>query len=345
MELLNFVIAFFVFIIGLCIGSFLNVVILRALSGESIVFPPSKCPKCQNRLKWWHNIPLISYMLLKGRCAFCHEKISIQYPVIEFLTGYLFLTLYLKFGLTFNTLFLSIVISIFIVISAIDIKKHIAFDLHSYILAFIGLLFNFFNFGNLYSGQTYIFNNSFIASILGLLLGAAIIGLYFGLGYIFFKTPIIGVGDIYIAGAIGACFGWKYIGLIILLAFLIQAIIYIPIFFVKLFNKKDFKTILLLSTFCIFTGLCFFYTNILRLPANILYWLFVTVLSINGFWLCTRIIKSLPKNLSELNQELMDNTMNDEIPDLSDAGTSEIYHLPFGPALCGSGLIFIFLVL
>ena len=77
---------FWICLIGLCLGSFYNVVILRSLSEESLVFPPSKCPKCQNRLKPWHNIPVFSYIFLKGKCAFCKEKISIQYPIIELTT-------------------------------------------------------------------------------------------------------------------------------------------------------------------------------------------------------------------------------------------------------------------
>ena len=75
-----------VLLTGLCIGSFLNVVILRGLSNESIVFPASKCPKCQHKLYWWHNIPVLSYILLGGKCGFCKEKISIQYPIVEILT-------------------------------------------------------------------------------------------------------------------------------------------------------------------------------------------------------------------------------------------------------------------
>ena len=74
--LLNNYILFWVAILGLCLGSFYNVVILRSLTGESIVLPPSKCPKCNTRLKPWHNIPVLSYLFLRGRCAFCKEKIS-----------------------------------------------------------------------------------------------------------------------------------------------------------------------------------------------------------------------------------------------------------------------------
>ena len=85
----SLVVLAFILIIGLVIGSFLNVVILRTVSGESIVFPASKCPKCNTPLKWYHNIPVLSYIFLRGKCGFCHEPISIQYPIVELLTGIL----------------------------------------------------------------------------------------------------------------------------------------------------------------------------------------------------------------------------------------------------------------
>src|SRR5574344_1423843 len=100
-----FVLFLLVFITGTCIGSFLNVVILRAFSNESIVLPPSKCPKCQNRLKWNHNIPILSYLFLRWKCAFCKEKISIQYPIVEIITGILFLLFFLKYGFSYVRLF------------------------------------------------------------------------------------------------------------------------------------------------------------------------------------------------------------------------------------------------
>ena len=87
--LFNYIL-FWICIFGLCFGSFYNVVILRSLSEESLVFPASKCPHCQTKLKPWHNIPVISYILLGGKCAFCKDKISIQYPLIELITMGLF---------------------------------------------------------------------------------------------------------------------------------------------------------------------------------------------------------------------------------------------------------------
>ena len=96
-ELFN-IIGFFIFIIGLCIGSFLNVVSLRAFTGESIVLPPSKCPKCGAKIKPYDNIPVLSYLILGGKCRNCKGSISIQYPIVEFVTGIGFLCLYNMFA-------------------------------------------------------------------------------------------------------------------------------------------------------------------------------------------------------------------------------------------------------
>ncbi|MDD3150805.1 MAG: prepilin peptidase, partial [Candidatus Gastranaerophilales bacterium] len=103
---LEFYNLFFVIIIGCVIGSFLNVVGLRLLSEESIVFPPSKCPNCQTRLSWRDNIPIFGYILLLGKCRYCKKPISIQYPLIELFTGIIFGLTYFYFGFTLNALFL-----------------------------------------------------------------------------------------------------------------------------------------------------------------------------------------------------------------------------------------------
>jgi leader peptidase (prepilin peptidase)/N-methyltransferase len=86
------------FIFGITIGSFLNVVIYRIPKGESIAFPSSHCQSCNTPLKWYHNIPIFSWLFLGGKCAFCKEPISKQYPIVEFVTGLIFVTLYLKVG-------------------------------------------------------------------------------------------------------------------------------------------------------------------------------------------------------------------------------------------------------
>ncbi len=96
---MTLLIALAVFVFGTMIGSFLNVVIYRIPKGESIVFPASKCQSCQTPLKWYHNIPILSWLFLKGKCAFCGEPIAKQYPIVELLTGLIFTALYFKLGL------------------------------------------------------------------------------------------------------------------------------------------------------------------------------------------------------------------------------------------------------
>ena len=76
-----------VLLVGLCVGSFLNVAILRIPEDKSILFPASHCPSCQHPLSWYHNIPLLSWIFLRGKCAFCHTSISYQYPLIELVTA------------------------------------------------------------------------------------------------------------------------------------------------------------------------------------------------------------------------------------------------------------------
>jgi len=115
-------IAIIVFIFGAMIGSFLNVVIYRIPKGESIVFPASKCQSCQNALKWWHNIPIFSWLFLRGKCYFCKEKISAQYPIVEFLTGIVFVALYFKLGLVWYLPFIAASFAALLALVMIDFK-------------------------------------------------------------------------------------------------------------------------------------------------------------------------------------------------------------------------------
>jgi len=115
-------IALFVFIFGILIGSFLNVIIYRIPKGESIAFPASKCQSCQTPLKWYHNIPIFSWSFLRGKCGFCSEKISIQYPLIELTTGILAVTLFYKLGLVWYFPIVFAVFTILLALVMIDFK-------------------------------------------------------------------------------------------------------------------------------------------------------------------------------------------------------------------------------
>lgn len=110
----------FSFILGTLIGSFLNVVIYRIPKNESIAFPASHCPTCHHPLKPWHNIPLLSWIFLQAKCAYCKAPISVQYPLIELASGLLFSISYLEFGYTIDTLLYAFVFDILLALSIID---------------------------------------------------------------------------------------------------------------------------------------------------------------------------------------------------------------------------------
>ena len=118
----EFIIEIFVFIFGILIGSFLNVVIYRIPKGESIVFPASKCQSCQTPLKWYHNIPIFSWLFLRGKCGFCSDKISMQYPLIELATGIIAVSLFYKLGLVWYMPVVFAVFTLLLALVMIDFK-------------------------------------------------------------------------------------------------------------------------------------------------------------------------------------------------------------------------------
>ncbi|MCI1273741.1 MAG: prepilin peptidase [Clostridiaceae bacterium] len=318
----------FVFIIGLCIGSFLNVVILRSLSEESIVFPASKCPKCQTPLKWWHNIPVISYIFLRGKCAFCKEPISIQYPIIELFTAIVFTLCFFKFGLSFDTLFAWIISALLIVIAMTDIKEKVVFDIHTYSLIGVGITYALIILAvALYqniTGGTFVVNkelfllNPLSISLFGALLGAAVMEIAARLGYFVAGTRAFGEGDTLIAAGLGAVFGWKTLLLILAVSIFIQVIFTLPVFVKKLIDKKDIKTVITLAIFSIY-AITFFIISKTQLLLND--WVYLTlaaILAIIGLYLCKLIISGIKKESKD-----------------------ELTYLPFGPAMVAAAFLFL----
>ena len=111
-----------IFIFGLLLGSFLNVVIIRIPKEQSIAFPPSHCTSCNTTLKWYHNIPVFSWLFLRGKCAFCKSKISMIYPIIEILSAALFTIVFYTSGLSLSSFFLASMFLILLALSVIDFK-------------------------------------------------------------------------------------------------------------------------------------------------------------------------------------------------------------------------------
>ncbi|MBE7711346.1 MAG: prepilin peptidase [Cyanobacteria bacterium SIG31] len=209
---------FWICILGACLGSFYNVVIIRSLSGESIVLPASKCPICGQKLKYWHNIPILSYLFLQGKCAFCKEKISIQYPIIEALTMGLFAFSFIKFGQSWATIFAMILSSCLLIMSTTDIKEKLVDCNIAIGLAVCGITYN------------WLINHTVLDSIYGILLGILTMEILARLGYLFKKGRAFGEADTYIAGALGACFGLSGITHILIYTLITSALFIIPIF-------------------------------------------------------------------------------------------------------------------
>lgn len=107
-------------VFGALFGSFLNVVIYRIPRGESVVFPASHCPHCHTNLKPWHNVPILSWLFLRGRCAFCGTPISAQYPLIEIISAVIAAAVYLKLGLSYASVGITAVFLTLLALSVID---------------------------------------------------------------------------------------------------------------------------------------------------------------------------------------------------------------------------------
>ena len=132
----------FVFIFGSCMGSFLNVCIYRLPKEKSIVAPRSSCPKCKALIRWYDIISILSYILLRGRCRDCGERISLRYPLVELITAALFLVLYLELGFTMELAKYIFLFSLLVIVSFIDIEYH-AIPVHLCFLGIVGgLLFS-----------------------------------------------------------------------------------------------------------------------------------------------------------------------------------------------------------
>ena len=217
-----------IFILGLIVGSFSNVCIYRIPRNESIIYPTSHCPKCRSKIKPVDNIPLLSYILLKGRCRNCKSKISIQYPIVELLTGLTYLIIYLIYGLSVQTLIYIILSSALIIIAFIDLNEQIVPDIISLPGIVIGFILSFL--------VPYI---SFVNSALGVFVGGGII-LVIGLaGSLIFKKEAMGGGDVKLAAMIGAFLGWRYIIISLFLGFFLGALAGIVLILSKIKSRED----------------------------------------------------------------------------------------------------------
>lgn len=316
------ILVIYISLIGLCVGSFLNVVILRGLTGENIVYARSKCPKCNTKLKWYMNIPLLSYLFLRGKCAFCSAKISIQYPLVELITSILFTYSFIEFGLSAKLFFVWIALSLFIVMAVTDIKETVIIDIHAYILAVVGLIYSCFNFSP----------NTILMSICGGIFGFLFFEILSLLTKKIINYRMFGEGDSLIALALGTFFGFKIMLLIIPLSFLLQFVFAIPSLIIDSY-KKDKKK-LALAYIVITAGIILFQImNFIHLSQSNFFIYLILSLVISLFLLWALIV--LLKDLALKTKENSSQKINDELK-------TSFFVLPFGPALILAGGLCLF---
>lgn len=195
-----------VFLFGSIVGSFLNVCIWRIPRNESIIRPPSHCPKCGKTILWYDNIPFLSYILLKGHCRYCKTKIPFTYFLVELITALLFLITFNFYGLKPLFFIYSLLFSSFVVITFIDLKHQIIPDEISYSGIIIGFILSLIYFP--LQGENSL-KQSALNSFLGILVGGGSIYLIGTMGEFIFKKEAMGGGDVKLLAMVGAFIGWK----------------------------------------------------------------------------------------------------------------------------------------
>ena len=205
----------FIFIFGAVIGSFLNVCIYRIPRNESIGFSRSRCVHCKKTIAWYDNIPFLSYLLLKGKCRSCKEKISFRYFIVELISALAFLTLFMYFGFSARFWVYSLLSFILIVITFIDFEFQIIPDRFSVGGLFFGIFISAL-VPSLHHAITW--KASIVNSLLGALVGAALMYLTGFLGSLAFKKESMGGGDVKLMAMLGSFLGWKMVILIFFLA-------------------------------------------------------------------------------------------------------------------------------
>lgn len=221
----------FIFLLGISIGSFLNVLIYRVPLGKNISYPASHCPQCGHKLKWWHNIPLFSWIFLNKKCYFCKEDIPATYPIVELICGSLFLVLYLKLGLSINLIGATLAFSMLLALSMIDFKYFAIPDSLNLAAIFFALIqVNFID-----------------AAYSALLLAGGFALLRFLLSYLI-KKEAMGEGDIMIGATMGALLGLPNVLFAIFLSALLALI---PSMIAK-DNKVPFVPFLALATLIVY---------------------------------------------------------------------------------------------
>ncbi|MDR2862053.1 MAG: prepilin peptidase [Syntrophobacterales bacterium] len=232
-------------VFGAMVGSFLNVCIWRIPLEQSIVFPASHCPACSHAIRFYDNIPIISYLILKGKCRDCQERISPRYPFVEALTGLFAFLLFWKYGLSLQLLCSFLFTASLIVITFIDIDYQIIPDVIS--LPGIPLCF---------LAAVFVMEVPFWESLLGIVGGGGVLYLFAACYEWIKKEEGMGGGDIKLLAMLGAFWGWKSLLFILLISSCVGALV--GIFMILRFGR-DMKYALPFGPFLALGAVLYFF--------------------------------------------------------------------------------------
>ena len=208
----------YVFLVGACVGSFLNVCAYRWPANESVVRPPSRCPHCGTRLGWRDNIPIFGWIFLRGKCRYCHAPVSVQYPLVELATALLWLGSLLRFGVSFRALGSAVFFTILLGIALSDARTYIIPDEFTLGGTVLGIAFSFA------PGAI-----GWKRSLLGAGLGFGLLWLVAVLGKMAFRREAMGGGDIKMMAMVGAFLGPAGVLLTVFLGALFGTVVFTPI--------------------------------------------------------------------------------------------------------------------
>jgi leader peptidase (prepilin peptidase)/N-methyltransferase len=225
-----------IFAFGTVVGSFLNVCIWRLPRDESLIKPGSHCPKCGTHIAWYDNIPILSYIFLRGKCRHCGEPISIRYLLVEALTGTLFVLLYLKFSLTIALAVYCALVASFIVVAFVDLEHYIIPNEITFGGIAVGFVLCFV--AKYLPGDRFIVTSP-LQAIAGGALFAGVIYALDQFSHLVFKKRGMGGGDVKLAGVIGLFVGLKLVLPVILVASVVGSVIGIAVLGIRHHKEED----------------------------------------------------------------------------------------------------------
>lgn len=225
----HWIIGFMVFILGLVFGSFLTVCIHRIPRGQSVVSPRSRCPECKTQIRWYQNIPVLSFLLLRGQCGSCQANIPLRYPLIEIVNGLGYLLIVWRFGLTWPTLIYAGLFSVFVVVTVIDWDHQIIPD----VITLPGIVIGLFC-------ATVLLPTGWVDSLIGLLVGGGVLLVLAWVSPILFGKEGMGGGDIKFMAMVGAFLGWKMVLIALFLGSVSGALIGISLLLFKIMERGQY---------------------------------------------------------------------------------------------------------